>query len=717
MKCFKEFLIGAALGAWAMTLCGEVMSGKTGTNFAAHPKGDFVAGMADDGTEPTAKNPTYWHTEATDYEATVSYPDYQLGRLTLSIGTDTPLYRTIQGVSDPLKAVDVDVWGIYFDTTVRFSAFGVDNEGEEPTFPEDVKCMVWLRELTSGATPQTNLAVTAGYLTAGGPVRKTYVLETPAGVDWETPHRVTVRTLKNIADRTWEGPEAVGFVVYLDGAAVGYPADESAGDPDTVLDCLNATAAACYTDTLHTLVPSFQQAETEHFQRFREIGYAGAGEIDGVWCSDVDAAPDFADEGIRLILKWDRCVTGFRVENPVSGETLCEKTGLTVPGEVNLHLPRPGKTQPAAEINYSIALSDVTYAEEYEKGEWAADDAVPGLVGFSSIRPNAECRLVSSKIAKILYEVAGQTFTGLNEALQACVTAFPQPERTLKLLDNAVIDLTESRGGSLFLGDGQCLVLDLAGKTLKGSGDEPTLMVYGGSLIVTNSSETVGCVKGDDVFNTSLMYGEVRDLEVFGGRFDEVVEEVLGAPFQIHGGEFRLVNPYADLEEKLDGDLAFEAIDETYARVVRRPAAARQRTLALPLRSLGLGAGGADLALPANAMTSVSPDGRTLTVNGVAYARPNYVFRRVGSQYVMEIDPSVAVVRAIQTADGVVEIVPTSSVKGFWYQVEYSSTLNFADAKRTEPVEGTGEALSLTAPKGDGSLFYRLIVSDIDPHR
>ena len=119
----------------------------------------------------------------------------------------------------------------------------------------------------------------------------------------------------------------------------------------------------------------------------------------------------------------------------------------------------------------------------------------------------------------------------------------------------------------------------------------------------------------------------------------------------------------------------------------------------------------------ANAMTSVSPDGRTLTVNGVAYARPNYVFRRVGSQYVMEIDPSVAVVRAIQTADGVVEIVPTSSVKGFWYQVEYSSTLNFADAKRTEPVEGTGEALSLTAPKGDGSLFYRLIVSDIDPLR
>ena len=71
MKCFKEFLIGAALGAWAMTLCGEVMSGRTGTNFAAHPKGDFVAGMADDGTEPTAKNPTYWHTEATDYEATL----------------------------------------------------------------------------------------------------------------------------------------------------------------------------------------------------------------------------------------------------------------------------------------------------------------------------------------------------------------------------------------------------------------------------------------------------------------------------------------------------------------------------------------------------------------------------------------------------------------------------------------------------------------------
>lgn len=717
MKCFKEFMISAALGAWAMALCGEVMSGKTGTNFAAHPKGDFVAGMADDGTEPTAKNPTYWHTEATDYEATVSYPGYQQGRLTLSIGTDTPLYRTIQGVSAPLTAVDVDEWGIYFDTTIKFSAFGVDSETDEPDFPADVKCMVWLRELTSGTEPQTNLMVTAGYLTEAGPVRKMYVLEKDA-VDWEVPHRVTVRTLKNIADRSWAGDEVVGFVVYLDGEPVGYSADERAGDPNTAIDCLSAEASVCYTDTRHLLIPSFQQSETEGYQTFREIGYAGSGEIDGVWCSDVDASPDFADEGVYLILTWDQRVTGFRVVNPVSGELLCEKSGLTTPGSVCLHLPRPGKSQPAKEINYSVAVSEVTYVEDFERGNWRADGAVPGLAGFSSVAPNAMCEIVSAKVARNRYEVAGQLFSDFDDALRASVASMPRPDRALKLLEDAEIDLTEARSGALFLGEGQCLILDLAGKTLSGAGDEPTLMVYGGSLIVTNSGDTVGYVRGDPVFNTSLMYGEVAELKVYGGRFDEVVEEVLGEPFQIHGGEFRIVNPYADLEEKLAGaDLAFEAVDDTYARVVRRSLAApkRTRTLALPLSSLGRCEGGTSLALPGSAETSVSADGRTLTVDGVAYSRPNYLFRLRNGRYTLEIDPEVAKVGGIDAGGAEVLIFPVSSVQGFWYCVEYAETPTFANARRTDPVEGTGSELGLAAPKGAGANFYRLIVTDVAP--
>lgn len=136
------------------------------------------------------------------------------------------------------------------------------------------------------------------------------------------------------------------------------------------------------------------------------------------------------------------------------------------------------------------------------------------------------------------------------------------------------------------------------------------------------------------------------------------------------------------------------------------------------------------LALPSGLpLSSVSVEGARLTALGRIFsANSNYVFEVVPAGIRVKIDRAAALIGSGVDASGSVvsafalhgdaaQIGVKRTVRGFYYTVEGSPRLDFAESAVTEAVPGTGKALQLSAPKGDATRFYRVRVHDEVPAR
>lgn len=266
---------------------GTDFEGTTGTNL-------FWATHNDSGTQ--TGETFYWY--ATNYVEQSSV-DQSLGVYTnyetavegnaryLALDTEgNRVYRTIASrdnftVAPQPQAVNGT---IYFDALVQFTL----NEDDAPTRQEGDKLAVWLK----GGENETNLVVTAGYLSGGEVTPTNYVVQTTDQIEPGNWYRLTIDAIPLIS----AGPDQgyFGFRVRIDGNYVTTATDIK-GSVQDVIDgwAEKATGdvgnAALITDEAG-LFPSLVKGGSGVIgcDTLACVGFEGTGAIDSLLFTDED---------------------------------------------------------------------------------------------------------------------------------------------------------------------------------------------------------------------------------------------------------------------------------------------------------------------------------------------------------------------------------------------------------------------------------------------
>lgn len=254
---------------------GTDFEGTTGTNL-------FWATHNDSGTQ--AGETFYWYaTEDQSFGVYTNYATAVEGN-TRYLALDTEgnrVYRTIASRNNFTVAPQAQpVNGtIYFDSLVQFTV----NEDDAPTMQEGDKLAVWLK----GGENETNLVVTAGYLSGGEVTPTNYVVQTTDQIVPGNWYRLTIDAIPLIS----AGPDQgyFGFRVRIDGNYVTTATDIK-GSVQDVIDGWAEKAsgeAALITDEA-SLFPSLVKGGSGVIgcDTLACVGFEGTGAIDNLLFTD-----------------------------------------------------------------------------------------------------------------------------------------------------------------------------------------------------------------------------------------------------------------------------------------------------------------------------------------------------------------------------------------------------------------------------------------------
>ena len=536
--------ISCAFGAWADTHI-------SGTDFTGLTAGPFALGLDDEGQ---ASNSTFWYNgDPSDFEGTIVPDGLGDNYLDFESNITNPLYRTINDsyglAPSSFQATPIGT-GLFIDTHVQFTPYLVNENHPAPTGSGEDKLIVWVRETeVDGDANLTNLIVTAGYVAGNGIVTASnYVInlsQAQASDLCSGQHRLTIKSYENITDYNSQGVDyyIMGFVVYIDEAVVDYP------DASIALNVVPGPRQYYSTDGHNKLFASLMPAGSgtiSNYSKLSAVGYAGMGKIgDVIFDSYNTTYPAFAGDDLSFEVR------------PGDGVTSFDYLGVTYNGGTNCFFTVDAT---ATSVTISNVLYDTTAGYKHKTGTWHNNVAVDNQVGVGGDYGTflfANGTILTLVGFQANYIVNGEEYDNLTEAKTAALTGgYP-----LVLNNNVVIDEgTGEYACCLYVADGETLVLDLNGHTIKGSGDlHATIVNDGGTLTIidTSSNHDGKVLNGDSEFCLVSYTGSLTTLNA--GIYEDIDTLFDGdaSTITIGGGSYKDVGydpeaPVFYLEDRLD---------------------------------------------------------------------------------------------------------------------------------------------------------------------
>ena len=544
-----------AFGAWA-----EAVSHFSGTDFSTYPVGAFSTETDDSGVAETDQR--YWFTGSKEdfdgdvvnvssneetgvtvnyleFESSITNPVYRT--VNNSFGAEAPDATTGENANQGFIAKKIGN-GLFIDTEVQFTPYLVnDNHPAPKPLTDKDKIIVWVKETESNldSVPNTtNLIVTAGYIEAdGSPIAKEYeIAYNNADALCKGKHRLTIKAFEDISANP--ALTIAGFVVYIDGQEVSYLADQTAFNIDASTLSLDTTPGLYYTNEKKSLFPSLMGNTSDGTQGGDEIsavGFAGMGQVGEVWFDDYSTAyPAFAGDNINFTIIVDPSVTSY------------EYNGQKYYGTQTFEVT-PG----TASIQVTNVKYDTAHGWEAKAGTWYAGTtqvmnagSADGDWGTFSFENGSQFTLAGFK-ANFEVTVNGVTtafqtlFGNTAEARGALAAAYGG---TLKLMG----DITITEGdGSILIGQGQTLVLDLNGHTIQGTSETDATIGNNGTLTINDSSVAqTGKVLGlagaletiSEPYAIRAYEGSITTINA--GEYDSIDRGELNNELIINGGKF-----------------------------------------------------------------------------------------------------------------------------------------------------------------------------------
>ena len=531
--------VAAAMSLYATdsgALSGTSFEGLTAGTYSITAKGSASGGELDeefiDGTT------TYWVTNetatleivgerssvATRPEAFDSYN--QASYLSVKTTLGNPVSRYVN--SDRETAVSMS-GGLYFDSLVKFTAFDSD-----PTIElgNDGKLAIWLKEVYGdGENPTgTNLVITAGYVDGNGTATTTnYVSSIINGQDllndggW---HRVTVRMIDSI----FESGTTPGFVIAIDEHRV-----VNGETKFVVPDGNSLTAVAAAFDDEGSLFPSALQSGDKML--VSAVSFDGQGCVDDLVFTRTQPTCVKDPDIFTITIGENVASAKYTLNGSESPITITNETGY---GTVSVRVPYASGTY--------FTISDVILAEGYMEDDPELKGGMTENAGEYSPLANSElvikAKSLGAYVNGVPYETLTAAIVAANESSSDC---------TVRLAANAAAGIEINN-----LNSGITITLDLAGNNITaGELDAAAITLMDGTLLVTNSTVTVGEVNGYNGGSALVTAGGA--LTIAGGIYNGAVD-VSSATSLITGGSFS-VNDNKDPDSETlppapNGDLA-----------------------------------------------------------------------------------------------------------------------------------------------------------------
>ena len=380
--------------------------------------------------------------------------------LQVSTGTD-PLMRTYQGFtgSSPVAATTLAA-DTYVDTLVQFT---VTPYTDTVTPGSADKLMVYLKESVvtneSGeiTSASTNLVAVGGYY-YGGTTAKEYVLDTDTvTVLPNTWHRLTVKAVLDLSGT--EGLGYPGFQIWVDGVLCTLANGEvpyNSADSETV-DLFASFQFAEQIDEGKYLL-SLLAGEGGQAAKLQGVGFAGEGKVDDIVFGTVDPFATVFDFTFAF-------GTGVSAVTYTVGGTEYDQA----------------RTFPEVEAGTAVAITSVTYADDYMAGSTTAVNLSDPVEGVYTVT-NAGASLTITP-AEAYASVSGSKFGSFAEAISAAANG-----DTVTLLRDAAPDANITTAAATLDLNGKVL----SAKTLTFTGDENKTLKGGeytgsyGELVINN---------------------------------------------------------------------------------------------------------------------------------------------------------------------------------------------------------------------------------------
>jgi len=371
--------------------------------------------------------------------------------LQVSTGTD-PLFRTRNPLSNG-EMQNGQALGAttYVDTLVQFTVTPYTDQ-VTPAANQD-KLMVYLGENTNdlGEVTSKSLKVVGGFLGSNGQVSQDEYEVTNVSVDTNTWYRLTVKAIPDVSvdDQGESANEGsfMGFQIYIDGTLCTLNKkafDDTDDDGNAAWDFVETSIYFNDLDRKQIVLSLLATSNDPTKDKLRAVGFAGEGKVDDIVFSDLDPFATVFD-------------FTFALGTGVSAVT------YTV-GGVEYDQAR---TFAEVEANTQVAITSVTYADDYMAGSTTAvnlSDPVEGVYTVTNagasltITPaEAYASVGATKYASFAEANAaagaGDTLTLLRDAVGPISTAAGTLDLNDKKLGATKIEFTGTGAKTLTGGD------------------------------------------------------------------------------------------------------------------------------------------------------------------------------------------------------------------------------------------------------------------------
>ena len=465
-----------------------------------------------------AANQTYWVTNGTETLTVVEgvsdeenrpapYEDAtQTKYLNIKTTLGNPVTRNVS-VGGAGTSIGT---GFYFDSLVKFTAFD-----EDPAINlNGGKLAVWIKEvLDANDNPTaTNLVVTAGFLDGQGGAIVTNYTCAVSGVNLDDGgwHRVTVKAIADITN----GGQVPGFVVYVDKVRATSGAEKG-------IDAADLSTYAYLLNSEGSLFPSAVQSGQDK-DKIAAVAFDGQGDVDDLlFTAD---APDFAKDATFFSIYLGEHVTSVQGYDP-------DGNVFTIGGATNFVYGE----------NKTVQILDWTCDTGWMKGS-VTNEAGQAVSGSYTITDGGSITVNAKKLGATLTDaVTGDPVgAGSYETLAAAKTAINGLAS-----GNVKLTLNDAAATGFELDNAAVsVVLDLAGNNITAAaGDAAAISLVGGTLLVTNSTVTVGevnkfTIDGEPPTVIPAVTTAGGALTIAGGIYNGAVDVSAASPALITGGEF-----------------------------------------------------------------------------------------------------------------------------------------------------------------------------------
>ncbi|MCR5413185.1 MAG: hypothetical protein K6F50_00465 [Kiritimatiellae bacterium] len=243
-----------------------------------------------------------------------------------------------------------------------------------------------------------------------------------------------------------------------------------------------------------------------------------------------------AAEALGNTTQTDYVVTGIDAIDTTVWYTLCieattAEAGGTTVAAFTVKLCEKGGTLTALTATADEgATTTSTFYSLVDSGTAAATITCAGFKGTGAI-DNLDFGTFAEEVVNY-YEVNGTGYATFADALAAATTA---GNATISLLQNVTLTPgTQAEGLQIDEGD---VTLDLAGKVI--TSDGMTIAIYGGSLTITNSTETVGSVETTDADELACSIYNEATLVIKGGKYlgEVYTDETAGGTMAVYDAD------------------------------------------------------------------------------------------------------------------------------------------------------------------------------------